>query len=240
VNGRNQHGGPGTDAVIADAPPVVLVRYRPGVTGLTTCTVHLVSMRDGCQAGAVSTLCGTVLSLDEIETVTQDQGMPCAACLINQVICTTPAVEPPGGSPTSGRAGLTGAAPYHAWGWPVTYYHDQVRLSVDCDVSAIAIPISLSTEIICTLTHRYCAPAVLAHPCAPVHRIVLTGERYGVPLPWPHSAHQLTGAIMLPPTITTHGPITWITVPSKDSLQLSREIDVFAALRSALRDSSSG
>jgi hypothetical protein len=34
--------------------------------------------------------------------------------------------------------------------------------------------------------------------------------------------------------MTICGPITWIQPPSKDSLRLSREIDVFGALRTVL------
>ena len=78
------------------------------------------------------------------------------------------------------------------------------------------------------------APAVLAHPYAPDHHMVLTGERFGSPLPWPPDVYQVTGAVMLPPTMTICGPITWVRSPSKDSLRLSREIDVFGALRTVL------
>ncbi|MFN2478787.1 MAG: hypothetical protein ABR615_06395, partial [Pseudonocardiaceae bacterium] len=52
--------------------------------------------------------------------------------------------------------------------------------------------------------------------------------------PWPPSVHEVTGALTLPPTMTSQGPITWIQPPCQDSLRLSREIDVFGALRTAL------
>jgi hypothetical protein len=45
------------------------------------------------------------------------------------------------------------------------------------------------------------------------------------------------GVLALPPTITPRGPITWIRAPHEDSLHLSREIDVFGALRAILGDS---
>jgi hypothetical protein len=102
------------------------------------------------------------------------------------------------------------------------------------DVSAIAIPTLLSTELTQLLTTRHCAPAVLAHPYAPEHHIVLTGERYGGSLPWPPKVHHLTGTLMLPPTTTPRGPITWIQPPRQHSLRLTREIDVFGALRTIL------
>jgi hypothetical protein len=94
----------------------------------------------------------------------------------------------------------------------------------------------LSTEVIQLLTARHCDPAVLAHPDTPEHHLILTGERFPAPLPWPPGAHQITGTLTLPPTITPHGPITWIRSPHQDSLHLSREIDVFGALRAILGD----
>ncbi|HEX8933545.1 MAG TPA: hypothetical protein VF788_05015, partial [Pseudonocardiaceae bacterium] len=98
------------------------------------------------------------------------------------------------------------------------------------------IPIPLSVEVTQVLTARHCAPAVLAHPYAPEHHMVLTGEKFGAALPWPSGVYELSGSVMLPPTITIGGPITWVQPPSKDSLRLSREIDVFGALRTVIRD----
>jgi hypothetical protein len=37
--------------------------------------------------------------------------------------------------------------------------------------------------------------------------------------------------------MTPRGPITWTQTPRQDSLHLSREIDVFGALRTVLGDS---
>jgi hypothetical protein len=217
--------------------PVMLVRYRPGVAGQTARAVHLVPIPDGRVAGTVGTLCGALLGLEEIETLSSGQGMPCMMCVLHQVSATAAVVEPPVSSPDSESTGLINGAIYQAWGWPVTQHRDQIRLSLDCDVSAIAIPILLSTEVTQILTERHCAPAVLAHPYAPEHHLILTGERFGAPLPWPPSVQQVTGALMLPPTMTPRGPITWIQPPRQDSLHLSREIDVFGALRTVLSDS---
>lgn len=217
--------------------PVMLVRYRPDVTGQTARLVHLVPMPDADVAGTVDTLCGALLDLEEIETLSSGLGMPCMVCVLHQVCSTAPVVEPPVGTPDSQGTGLIHGVDYQAWGWPVTQHRDQIRLSLDGDVSAIAIPILLSTELTQILIERHCAPAVLAHPYTPEHHLILTGERFGAPLPWPPSVHQVTGALMLPPTMTPRGPITWIQPPRHDSLHLSREIDVFAALRTVLSDS---
>ena len=113
-------------------------------------------------------------------------------------------------------------------------HSDQVRLSLSRDVSALAIPIPLGTEVTQILHQRRSAPSVLAHPYTPEYQIMLTGERYGVTLPWPHQVHQVTGVLLLPPTVIPRGPITWIHPPQADSLRLCREIDLFGALRTAL------
>ncbi len=143
------------------------------------------------------------------------------------------------------RAGMTGqttppagevddrAAVYQAWAWPVIQRGELLQLSLEADVSAIAIPTSLSAGVTRILTDRHCAPAVLAHPFAPEHHLVLAGERFGARLPWSCGAYQVAGPLMLPPTMTIDGPVTWVTPPSGESLQLCREIDVFGALRSA-------
>jgi hypothetical protein len=156
---------------------------------------------------------------------------------VHQVSATAPVVEPPVGSSDSEGTRLINGAVYQAWGWPVIQHRDQIRLSLDCDVSAIAIPIQFSAEVTQILTERHCAPAVLAHPYAPEHHLILTGERFGVALPWPPSVQQVIGALMLPPTMTPRGPITWVQPPHQNSLHFSREIDVFSALHTVLGDS---
>jgi hypothetical protein len=88
-------------------------------------------------------------------------------------------------------------------------HRDQVRLSLHREVSAVAIPASLCTEVMEVLTRRRCAPPVLAHPDTPKYWIVLTGQRFGVRLPWPAHVHEITGVLLLPPTLTPRGPITW-------------------------------
>jgi hypothetical protein len=229
---RKRHGGPGAGAAVAVARPVVLVRYRPGVIGETARTVHVVPLPTDERVSVVGALCGAALMVHDIELVTPREGMPCTLCVLTQALGTVP----PGESGADAAGLAAGGAAYQGWGWPVTLHRDQVRLSLHCDVSAWALPVPLGTEVTEILTRRRCAPPVLAHPYAPEHHIVLTGERYGVPLPWPHQVHQISGVLLLPPTATPRGPITWIQPPQEDSLQLCREIDLFGALRTTLRD----
>lgn len=230
----DRSGGTGAGVMAVADEPVILVRYRSGVAHRTACTVHLVPRSDWWEAGAVGTLCGALLSLDEIETVAPGEGVPCTACVVTQASATTAAGEPLASDPERGRAGPVGPAIYHAWGWPVTEHRDQIRLRLRHDASAIAIPVPLAVEVTQILTARYCAPAVLVHPDAPEHGIVLTGERFDAMLPWPAGVHQVVGTLALPPATTPRGPITWMQSPHKDSLRLSREIDVFGALRTVL------
>jgi hypothetical protein len=86
VSSANGHGGPDAGAAVAAGRPVVLVRYRPGVTGETARTVHMVPLPTDQDAGAVGALCGAALLLADIETVTPGQGMPCTLCLLNQTL----------------------------------------------------------------------------------------------------------------------------------------------------------
>jgi hypothetical protein len=207
--------------------PLMLVRCRAGVISRTAGTVHLVPVPSECESGVVVASCGRLLGAEKVEAVGPGVGVPCTACLANWAIAM--------GSSSAGRecgdTEIVGGPLYSAWGWPVTQQRDLIQLSLDCDASAIAIPISLSLEVTRVLTARHCAPAVLAHPYAPEHHMVLTGEKFGAALPWPSDVYQVNGSVMLPPTMTVGGPITWVQPPSKDSLRLSREIDVFGALR---------
>lgn len=207
------------------AGAVVLVRYRRGVVGETARCVHVVPLATGNRAGAVRALCGAVLPLAEMDTVAAGEGMPCMACVLDRM--SGAEEEPSAGGPDDLRENA----------WPVTLHRGQVRLRLGGDVSAHAIPAPLGAPVIRILSQRRCAPAVLSHPYAPDHRIVLTGERYGVALPWPAGTHRVTGVMLLPPTRTPRGPITWAYPPKPDSLRRCREIDLFAAVRTALADS---
>ena len=71
-------------------------------------------------------------------------------------------------------------------------------------------------------------------------RIMVAAERYGVALPWPPGVHRITRALLLAPTVTPCGLVTWVTPLWLDALWLCREVEVFAALCTALRDCRSG
>lgn len=87
------------------------------------------------------------------------------------------------------------------------------------------------------ILHRWrCRSLTLIHPDAPEHRVVLAGQRHSVAPPYPRSVHRTTGTLPLPPTVTPCGPLTWVRPPRANALSLCGEFEVFAALRTALRD----
>ncbi|MGH4002414.1 MAG: hypothetical protein ACRDTJ_33670, partial [Pseudonocardiaceae bacterium] len=125
---------------------------------------------------------------------------------------------------------------YRMWGWPVILRGDQVWRNLEPDTAALIIPVLVAARVIEILNQRRCPSLTLVHPDTPDHRVLLTGERYGVALPWPPSVYQATGTLPLPPTKTARGPVTWVHPPEAVALRLCREVDVFAALRTAVRD----
>lgn len=231
----DRRGKSGAGAAMVASQSLLLARHRPGGLGQAGRTVHLVPVVRPCQAGVAAALCGGLLCLEEIETVEPGEGVPCQVCLMNRAAVMTADPESPVAE-IEDAAGFPDVPAYQAWGWPVRQYRGVVQLRLDCDASAIAIPTPLSVQVTHVLLDRLCAPAVLAHPDAPDHHMVLAGEPFGTTLPWPSGVYQVTGAVMLPPTMTIHGPITWVQPPSKESLRLSREIDIFGALRTVLND----
>ncbi len=229
----DRRGRPGAGAALVASQSLLLARPRSGGLGQASRAVHLVPVVRCCESGVVAALCGGLLCLDEIDTVGPGEGVPCQVCLMNQATAMT--ADPPSSVAESEDAvGLPGVPSYLAWGWPVRHDRGLVQLRLDGDASAIAIPAPLSAPVTEVLIDRLCAPAVLAQPDAPDHHIVLAGERFGATLPWPSGVYQVTGAVMLPPTMSIYGPISWVQPPSKESLQLSREIDIFGALRTVL------
>lgn len=243
MNSANDHSS-ADPAVMTSAPPVALLRYRAGVAGETARIVHLVPLPPGGQMGAAGVaLCGALLCPDEVETVTPGHGMPCSLCVISQVSAgpppspaDIPATAPPADAISSDSGPLAAALYYRVWGWPVTLRGDQVWLSLDRDTVAVIIPMPLAGQVTAVLSQRRCPPPALVHPDTPDHRVVLAGQPYGVTLPWPPGVHRADGAVPLPPTMTARGPITWVHPPEADALRLCREVDVFAALRTALCD----
>ncbi len=226
--------------VLAAARPVMLLRYRPGVARQTARIVHVVPLPSGSEAGAVGiALCGALLRPDMVETVTPGHGVLCSRCVINHATTTpadTSATAPPTDAISSDTRPLAAAVCYRMWGWPVTQRGDQVWLDLQPDTVALIIPAPLAEQVTTILRQRRSPPLVLIHPDTPEHRVLLAEERYGVALPWPPGVHRTTGIFPLPPTMTPHGPIAWAQPPDGDALRLCREIDVFGALHTALRD----
>lgn len=209
----------------------MLARYRSGMAATVIRTVHLIPLPVPDATGVASALCGTRLGVGEIETVPPGQGAPCTLCFVAHLSGAGPlaAAIPAGAGP------LAAATSYHALGWPVTVRRDQVLLDLTGSVAALIIPAALATEVYVVLATRGVPAPVLVHPAAPGHRILLTGEPFGVPLPWPDEVHAATGHLPLPPARTSAGPVTWAQLPDDHALRCCREIDVFSALRSLSR-----
>lgn len=224
---------------VAEARPVVLVRYRPGVTGQATRIVHMVPLPLGDQPDAVTAVCGTKLLASEMEIVTPGHGTPCARCLVSQVAASPapPTVKPCSHAAHPDTRHQDATADYHRWEWPVTMRGDQVWLRLAPNTVALIIPTPLAAEMTEILTTRRCQPAVLTHPNAPTHRVLLAGEPYPVMLPWPPGVNRVTTDLLLPPTPTPRGPLRWVQPPHESSLRLCREIDV---LRTTLQQSPRG
>ena len=89
-----------------------------------------------------------------------------------------------------------------------------VRGAPGCDISALEIPIPISTQVIRLLTARHCDPAVLAHPDSPEHHVILTGEKFSTALPWSPGVHHITDTLTLPPTTTAHAADHLATTPA--------------------------
>jgi hypothetical protein len=227
-------------AVVAGARPVVLVRYRSGVAGETSRLVHVVPLSLAGQTSAAGlALCGALLCPDEVETVAPGHGVPCSLCLISHVsgdVPPTSVTARPAEAPGSETGPLAAAVGYRVWGWPVVLRGEQVWLTLEPNIVALIIPVLLAVPVADILNQRRCPPPVLVDPDMLEHRVVLAGQPYGVGLPWPSGVHRVTGPVLLPPTRIARGLVTWVYPPQADALQLCREIDVFAALRTALRD----
>lgn len=216
------------DAVRA-ARPIVLLRACPGLTAESPLVVHLAPVpSDG--VGVVTALCGALLGIEDCDAVTPGEGMPCDGCLASHL-----SGPPPPEPVESVMNPRTAALGYRTWGWPVILRGDQLWLALDRDAVALLIPTPLATGVTELLTRRRCPAPVLAHPYTPDHQVLLAGERYGVALPWPPGVHRITGTVLLPPSVTSRGPLTWINPPGPDTLRLCREIDIATALR-ALRE----
>jgi hypothetical protein len=231
-------------AAVAAARPMALLRDRPGTTGQTTRPVHLVPLPPGNPASAAGVaLCGALLQPDLVETVAPGQGIPCTLCMINHLTTgppPTPADTParvPSGEGISGETDpLVAALHYQAWDWPLTLYGHQVWLTLHPDTVALIIPVLLAAQVTGILHHRHCPPPTLIHPETPEHWVMLAAARCEGTPPWPRWVHRAITTLPLPPTMTPHGPITWVYPPQANALHQCWEFEIFAALRTALRD----
>lgn len=236
-----QHSnGTVANASVAAARPILLVRYRPGLTSATARVVHLMPLPSGGHPGTTSALCGALLRAEDIETVTPGQGVPCDRCMVSHATTGTDHDTAHGDRTTTPDLAGVGAKEvslvYQRWGWPVVLSGNQLWLDLAGDVVALLVRIPLADQVEAILVARRCPVPVVAHPYLPEHRVLLAGERYGVALPWPPPAHLITGNLLLPPSRTARGPVTWMRPPQPDALTLCREIDMFSALRTALHE----
>jgi len=201
---------------------LLLVRSRQGVGGEAGRVVHLARLDVGAQAsGRMETLCEMSLAVVQVESVAPGVGMPCIPCLLHR-----DGVEP---------RPAPSAATYRAWGWPVTVRGDQVLLTLGFEVIALALPDGLAEAVTAILVGRDRPAPVLVDPGVPGKQMLLAGEPYGVPLPWPGSVRLLTGTVPLPPSVTPGGSVRWRHRPITADLAGCREIDVFGAVRTVLR-----
>lgn len=88
----------------------------------------------------------------------------------------------------------------------------------------------------CFTAHVIGCPAPYGADESPFRTPTVAGraDRYAVPLPRPDGIHRITSHVVLPPTSTAQGPVSWAQPPQRDTLGFCREIDVLAALRTAL------
>lgn len=159
----------------------------------------------------------------------------CVQCFTIHTTGGPPAPVPgtgPFSTPTiGGRA--EAAREYVRLGWPLLLCGGEIRLDLAGRV-AIALPVLTATDVTELLVQRRCAPAVLAHPAIPSHRVILASDRDALPLAWPPAVRRLTTSIALPPTVTPEGQVLWARPPEIGSPTLCRESDVITALRAVL------
>lgn len=213
------------------AGPVVAFQQRAGAVDDTDRTVHLAVLPARSARGMISTLCAAMLVVEPVDNADPGVGMACISCMMLRTAIERPvtsAGELPAGGPTSvhRRASAEG---YVALGWPITACQDQVLLTLGGDVSALVLPTTLAEQTMEILAERARPAPVLANPYAPEYRILITGEPFGILLPWPDEVHTAAGYLPLPPTVTP-----WVRLPDGHALSFCREIDVCGAVRTAL------
>lgn len=170
-------------------------RYRPGADADATQPVHLVPLPVRTAVGAVGAFCGTLLSLPKLEAVESGQGVPCSMC-VRQHSATTQAPR----SETD----------YSSLDWPVQLHGDQLVLPLGHCATAHIVPMDLVAAITPILAALDRPVPVLIHPDAPGCGLVIAGEPYGVPLPWPATVQVVSGMLPLPPARPHTGRCTGI------------------------------
>lgn len=123
---------------------------------------------------------------------------------------------------------------YRNLGWPVDLRGDQVVLSLAGRATALIVPVDLAEVITSILAARDRPVPTLVHPGAPGGVVLIAGEPSSGSLPWPGPVQVAEGALALPPSRTRHGPVRWYGPVPTHRLAHCREIDVFAAIRTAL------
>ena len=211
---------------------VLAARYRPGVGAQADHPVHLLPLPVHA-GGPVGALCGSLLSPQELETVEPGHGTLCSICLRQQTATlqasTTEAAMPQ----TAGPATHLAETAYCALDWPVRLRGNHVVLPLGHCATAQIMPMDLAEAITSILTALDRPAPVLLHPDAPGCAVVITGEPYGVPLPWPEAVQVITGMLALPPSRTPHGPVRWYSHVPDHPLATCRQIDILAAVRTA-------
>ncbi len=122
---------------------------------------------------------------------------------------------------------------YRGLGWPVLIQGDQLVLPLGRSATAVAIPMALAEAIDPILTARDRPAPSLTHPDAPGCRVFIVGEPFGALLPWPGTVQVISGMLALRPSGTPHGPVRWYRQAPAQRLTNCREIDLFAAVRTA-------
>ncbi len=212
-------------------------RYRPGVGAQASHPVHLIPLPVRAADSATSALCGALLSPPKLETVEPGQGTPCSMCVRQRAaMIQAPTTEAPAEAATpqlAGPATHLDSTAYCALGWPVHVQGDHVVLPLGNCATAQIVPVDLAEAITPILTALDRPAPVLFHPDAPGCGVIIAGEPYGVPLPWPDAVQRITGALALPPSRTPNGPVRWYGQAPTHPLATCREIDIFAAVRTA-------
>jgi hypothetical protein len=97
-------------------------------------------------------------------------------------------------------------------GLAVTCPRDQVWLSRKPDTVALVIPALLAAEVSAILSRR-CPPPVVVYPEAPSAGSCSQGSAMGWRGLGHPGVHRVTGVVLLSPTVTPCGPVSWVNPP---------------------------